>query len=91
MPKWDRYEKSSQACRDEWDRFYDALLFHEEGHVEICRSGLKKIQKKLIAISDREVWEMDYDCESACKKTWDKIAGDLKKVYRRYFDEMRLI
>ena len=91
MPKWDRYETTSQACRDEWDRFYDALLFHEEGHVEICRDGLKKIQEKLIAISDREAWEIDYDCKSACKKTWGKISGELKKVYRKHFDEMRVI
>ena len=46
MPKWNKYESVSQECRNEWDRFYDAALFHEEGHVEICRDGLKKIKTK---------------------------------------------
>ena len=91
MPKWNKYESVSQECRNEWDRFYDAALFHEEGHVEICRDGLKKIQDQLMAVSGKEVWESDFECEVACKKAWDQVYGELKTVYEKYFAEMRAI
>ncbi|HUP29261.1 MAG TPA: DUF922 domain-containing protein [Usitatibacter sp.] len=32
MPRWPDREKAPQALQDMWDRFYRALLLHENGH-----------------------------------------------------------
>jgi len=37
MPEWTQRDGRPQAEKDEWDRFYAALLEHEEGHLAIFR------------------------------------------------------
>lgn len=37
MPKWSRYARRPKAERREWNRFYKALRYHEDGHIKIFR------------------------------------------------------
>jgi predicted secreted Zn-dependent protease len=37
MPSWSGYSKAPDAEKEEWDRFWNALDFHEEGHIQIIK------------------------------------------------------
>ncbi len=52
MPTWSGYDKAPQACKDEWDRMYEALVEHEDGHRQILEDTLDTIEKYLKKASD---------------------------------------
>jgi predicted secreted Zn-dependent protease len=49
MPRWVEYSSASQAEKDEWDRFFAALLEHEQGHVDLVNQQLSGIDAQLAA------------------------------------------
>jgi len=47
LPEWRYAAKAVQTETEEWDRFIKALLFHEQGHVEISMTYAKSLQRLL--------------------------------------------
>lgn len=43
LPAWQDGDKAPAAVRRKWNRFYDALLAHEAGHVQIARSAAAEV------------------------------------------------
>jgi hypothetical protein len=48
MPVWTRYSGRPEAERREWDRFYRALLNHEQGHIVIFRREAETTYQRLL-------------------------------------------
>jgi predicted secreted Zn-dependent protease len=51
MPQWTGYANASQPEKEEWNRFYAALLAHEQGHLDLVTSQLSGIDEKLVGRS----------------------------------------
>jgi len=77
MPKWKGAKKLSEAAKAEWDRFYQALLDHENGHVDLVHEHLEGLGESLIgktteeaetacaeAMADLQTASDDYDVET---------------------------
>jgi predicted secreted Zn-dependent protease len=47
MPVWQGYGTRPKAEKDEWDRFYRALLQHERGHIEIYKNGARQMYTRM--------------------------------------------
>ena len=54
MPKWKGAKKLSEAAKAEWDRFYQALLDHENGHVDLVHEHLADLGESLIGKTTEE-------------------------------------
>jgi len=59
MPRWKDVGKRSQAVQKEWNRFYAALLLHEQGHEKLVRAHLSKLPRSLVG-KDRTQAHSDY-------------------------------
>jgi len=64
MPVWPNYGHRPEAERREWDRFYRALLEHEQGHIAIFRREARGTFTVLLAeqrstIEDKLVQETE--------------------------------
>ena len=54
MPEWSGYANANNAQRAEWDRWYAALLAHEEGHIQLARDYLTDADSALIGLTENE-------------------------------------
>lgn len=52
MPVWAHYAGRPQAERDEWDRFYHALCYHEDGHLRITRTEVAAMYQALLGATE---------------------------------------
>ena len=48
MPVWPNYPKRPQKEKNEWDRFYKALRFHEDQHHAVCKRLAHIMHQKLL-------------------------------------------
>jgi predicted secreted Zn-dependent protease len=63
MPVWQNYGSRPKAEKDEWDRFYRALLHHEQGHIALYKREARMMlthmsnasAQTIQAVHDREV------------------------------------
>ncbi|MEK9823673.1 MAG: DUF922 domain-containing protein [Gammaproteobacteria bacterium] len=53
MPEWRDHARAERALQWHWRRFYDALLEHEQVHVEMALTGAEDIKATLSAIGER--------------------------------------
>jgi predicted secreted Zn-dependent protease len=63
MPVWDNYRNRPKRERDEWDRFYRALRFHEDGHHNLCKREIETIYSKLSNAKTANDLKSIYDSE----------------------------
>ena len=49
MPVWTSYPRRPEAEKREWDRFYRALLWHEQGHIAIIKREAQTTYTRLLA------------------------------------------
>jgi len=52
MPKWKDYRKANRAEQKKWDKYYNALMEHENGHKEIAIAAARKIESELLTLSN---------------------------------------
>ncbi|CAD7848280.1 MAG: hypothetical protein [Olavius algarvensis Delta 4 endosymbiont] len=45
LPAWDQYDRSSDELKQQWDRYYQALLAHEKGHREFGLRAAREIEQ----------------------------------------------
>jgi predicted secreted Zn-dependent protease len=55
MPVWTKRGERPKAERDEWDRFYRALRYHEDGHLDLFRREFTKSFERLKRVADDEI------------------------------------
>jgi predicted secreted Zn-dependent protease len=68
MPVWASYPRRPEAEKREWDRFYRALLWHEQGHVAIIKRAAQTTYQRLLA---------------ATKDTINNVAGqETQRIHR---------
>lgn len=48
MPRWHGYTDASSAVQAEWDRFWQALDAHEQGHFDLVSSYLANLDQVLV-------------------------------------------
>jgi predicted secreted Zn-dependent protease len=48
MPVWTSYPRRPEAEKREWDRFYRALLWHEQGHIAIIKREAQTTYARLL-------------------------------------------
>jgi predicted secreted Zn-dependent protease len=48
MPVWTSYPRRPEAEKREWDRFYRALLWHEQGHIAIIKREAQTTYQRLL-------------------------------------------
>lgn len=54
MPVWPNYTKQSKAAKAEWDRAYNSLKIHENGHIKIIKERTKNFAALIIGMTDAE-------------------------------------
>jgi predicted secreted Zn-dependent protease len=55
MPVWTRRASRPKPERDEWDRFYNALRSHEDGHFELYRRGFQRAFDRIRRVVPDEI------------------------------------
>lgn len=88
MPVWTRYPRRPKAEKDEWDRFYRALRYHEDGHISLYRREFTTAYRRLEAstpatidaVLDQEVrrirrLDADYDSDTDHGRSQDTPHG----------------
>jgi Bacterial protein of unknown function (DUF922) len=73
MPQWSEYDSACQAEKDEWDRFISALEAHEQGHVDLVKEHLSKIDEQMAGQSP-----------DAAKRLWLNALSDLQSASDSY-------
>jgi predicted secreted Zn-dependent protease len=73
MPRWREYGSASQPEKDEWDRFFAALLAHEQGHIDL-------VTQRLSGIDD----QMGGQSADAAKQVWANALSDLQSASDSY-------
>jgi hypothetical protein len=72
MPRWREYGSASQPEMDEWDRFFAALLAHEQGHIDLVTQHLSGIDEQMGQSPD------------AAKHVWAGALADLQAASDSY-------
>jgi predicted secreted Zn-dependent protease len=65
MPHWQGYSDASRPMRDEWDRFWQALDAHEQGHFDLVRTHLGNVDQLLVGQSVTAVQRVFSDVVAA--------------------------
>ena len=75
MPRWKDVGKRSKNVQKEWNRFYAALLAHEQGHEKLVRAHLSKLPRSLVG-KDQTQGRSDYqDALQALQDASDAYDG----------------
>lgn len=87
LPRWTgRAESTNEALNAKWDKFYDALVAHEQGHVDIFRAAMRPakqaIQSMACASAQKHV-KVEFAKQSAEQKKFDAETkhGTLKGAF----------
>ena len=80
LPDWQNYSEASEAAKSEWDRFMGRLRIHEDGHVKICQSGLRKIPPKWKQAKGADI----YDLQEKVDQLQAKIHDGIDKRHKDY-------
>ncbi len=71
MPTWAAYSKAPKNCQKEWDRMYEKLEEHEDGHRQIHQDLLDKIKDSLSKETDLTVDQLKSDFADWLKEGQD--------------------
>jgi predicted secreted Zn-dependent protease len=59
MPEWSGYKSAPKACKEEWDRMWEALETHEKGHAKLYVDVVEKfadgLRKKEEAVTVEQI------------------------------------
>jgi predicted secreted Zn-dependent protease len=80
-PRWTNPDQARRRVREAWDRFYAALVVHEEGHAEIAREGAQDLAEALAGLPARD------DCDrlrADIAQTARETIGAMHEAQRRY-------
>jgi predicted secreted Zn-dependent protease len=79
MPRWKGRDQASEKLKQQWDRFYAALLLHEEGHGTIGRRAAEEIDTAL----------QDLGRGLRCSELNTRIQETAKGILEKYREEER--
>ena len=88
MPHWPEENRSSSDCQRKWQKFLKATDFHEQGHVDICREGVSRIQKAVQRASKETSQKVSRDCQPACAAAWEEVKAVVESAYRTEFKRL---
>lgn len=74
VPRWTGYAGAIEAEQREWDRFSEALLAHERGHVALVTEHLCNIDQRMIGETEqgaRAIWQDALDSLRAASDAYD--------------------
>jgi predicted secreted Zn-dependent protease len=54
LPKWANYKEHSGKEREKWDRFFQRLVDHENGHKDIAVGSAKELEKSILDMESRK-------------------------------------
>lgn len=81
MPKWVNYESGSLELKRTWDKYYKALLDHENGHKEFGLNAAKEIEQEIKKIRPkRNCAELERDVNRA----GDYIIAKYNSIEKEY-------
>jgi len=84
MPKWVNYQKGPVSLRKRWDKYYNALDTHEQGHGKHGVMALKEIERSLPKIENGKSCQ---ELEQAFKEEVDDIIGKYNRIDVKYDEE----
>ncbi len=69
VPAWAKHSEANDAVRAEWDRWSDALMTHERGHVDLAYSYLDNFEDTLVGMTRDDAWaafeQVKHDLQTA--------------------------
>ncbi len=75
MPEWTDYGEASPAAQQEWTRFFNALMTHEQGHIDRVKAFYTDaVDQELVGkpLGDAATWTTGLkDRSEASHKTYD--------------------
>ncbi len=82
FPMWSNHHDSSFKLKKHWDRYYKALIDHENGHKKFGINAAKEVEKQLLSLSSKT-------CSALEKKANKKAQIILNKYYilEKKYDE----
>lgn len=81
MPRWLDYERAGKQAQRRWDKFYQRLFFHEQGHGKIALAGGQDLYDALAEIGTQP------DCNllrDKSRKALGEIRAQTKQRQRAY-------
>ncbi|SPE35040.1 hypothetical protein SBA3_2220025 [Candidatus Sulfopaludibacter sp. SbA3] len=82
VPEWSEYGSATQPEKEEWDRFLAALQSHEQGHLELVRQHLAKIDEKMAGQSLNDAnsaWEEALEALASASDAYDQQSDHGRK------------
>jgi predicted secreted Zn-dependent protease len=74
MPHWVEYTTVSTAEQAEWDRFFEALRGHEQGHIELVNQYMENADTLLEGVDEHTAahqWQSNLDALQAASDQYD--------------------
>lgn len=81
LPKWTTRDKADKNTIKQWDRYYKALIQHENGHKNIAVQAAENIEKEILGLGPSSSCKgLEQKANQAGKKTLNKYIA-LEKEY----------
>ena len=80
LPKWKNRGDSNGMLRNKWDKYYMALINHENGHKKFGIGAAEEIESQLIKLSSKSCKTLEKKANALGKNIIDKYAS-LEKEY----------
>lgn len=81
MPKWVNYSSASEELKQQWDKYYNALLDHENGHKEFGLNAANEIDREIKKVnSKRSCTELENDIN----RIGDNIIARYNSIEKEY-------
>lgn len=79
LPKWRSKRQATRLLIEQWDRYFDNLLFHEQGHTRIGREATIEVLTRVEGISPKRTCdEMQTAVEELAQQVIrDYVAKDM--------------
>ncbi len=81
MPKWVNYSSAKKEVRQIWDKYYKALLDHENGHKEIGLKAADEIEKEIKKIKPKSSCD---ELERDINRNGDYVIAKYNSVEKEY-------
>lgn len=82
LPKWESRSHSNTILIHQWDRYYQALTTHENGHKEFGINAAAEIKNKLSFLSSRTCQTLEKEANTLGREIINKYI-DIEKEYDR--------
>jgi len=73
LPNWSNKDKASFALQSKWNKYYQVLVAHENGHKQLGVDSAREIERKLLGLSS-----------SGCKRLEKKANELAQKILAKY-------